>query len=109
LAYFYAMQSSYQGQLDGIRAGAIAQYKALPEEERTTANKIAIARSAYSTAVSLESGCDAQIAELSDRLRGALKREGMSPAIADQIVSYYVSAKNAQKAAYLSQYKKYLS
>lgn len=109
LAQFYQLQGSYTGRLEGILGAAIAQYQSLPEEEHTRENMISIGSAALSSAFALEGECDAQVASYAEKLRVALERQGMDTGLADQITPHYVSVKNAQKAAYLSKYKKYLS
>lgn len=109
LARFYAMQSAYVGKLEGIRSNAIAEYKALPKEERGMNAKMRIGKKAFSEAVALEAECDKMFTALLKELRSALSKAGIDQALANEIRNYYASEKSLLKAQLMSKYKKYLS
>lgn len=109
LARFYALQSSYVSQIEGIKDSAYAQYEALPQSKRGTSDKIRIGRAAVAQATSLENQCDAQVASLVSELRAALKKANMAPSLASEVEYYYASQKSYLKASYMSKFSKYLS
>ena len=109
LARFYALQSSYVGRLEGIKANAYAQYKALPKEQRGTNAKIRLGKQAVAEATALEAECDGKFNALLKELRSALTKAGFDQSLASEVRNYYASEKSFMKAQLMSKYKKYLS
>lgn len=105
---FYSLQSQYIGRLDGIRAAAVARYKALPESEKGASAKVSIAKSGVSQAMSLESQCDGRVASLLSELRASLRKHSLEESLADSVENYYSTQKGLLKAEYMRKYNKYL-
>lgn len=109
MARFYALQSSFVGQLEGLKNSTIASYKAIPVGQRSVQKRAAMGRSAIAQATALEGQCDAQVASLLTELSAALRRAGMSQDLVSDVRYYYASQKSCLKASYMSQFSKYLS
>ena len=109
LKRFYQLQSSFLGQLNSLPGRADAEFHSLPKEEWTPANKTRIVRKYIGVAGSLEQQCDASGMSLIGELRAALRKNGLDSTIADNVEQYYFSAKQLQKAEFLSKYKNSIS
>lgn len=109
MAKFYALQSSFVGQLESLKNSTVSAYKAIPVGQRTIQKRAAMGKAAISQATALESQCDAQMNALLDELSGALKRAGMSQELISDVRYYYASEKGYMKASYMNQFSKYLS
>lgn len=109
LKRFYQLQGSFSGQLASLPDQAATEFYALPEAERTEDSKFSIIRKYVGVAASLETQCDGQVLSLVSQLRTVLQEREMDGSIADRVLDYYVEEKGLQKAAYLNQYRGYLS
>lgn len=109
MAQFYQLESSFVGQLEALPSSASAEFHALPKEEWTQANKVRIARKYVSTAGKLEQKCDLSVYRLTEQLRTTLKEYGKDPALADQVMQYYMDAKASKKSAFLNKYSEYIN
>ncbi len=102
ITHVYYLREVYSAQLDGLYEQAIEKYKALPEQERTTKEKIKIALSLNGRARALESECDAEIESTLLQLKQTLTDTGGDLSAVDDIRSAYEAQKEARRAYYLS-------
>ena len=98
LAQMYVLRSSFTGQVEGILAACIAEFKALDPSEQTTANKIRIVSAKLGEVTALEQQCDQQVASVVAQIRA------LDPALADQVQAEYESEKTAKKADVIARY-----
>ena len=93
----YALRDEYTARLYQIEQNAIAQYRALPEEEKTAERKQEIALAAVDEAYALEKECDARINEICLELGTLLIETGGDLTLLNQIRHVYASEKTAAK------------
>lgn len=101
IAEIYVMEAEYTGWLEKANQAAIDDYNALPEAEKTTANKFNIGSLYLSRALDKEKESDERMAGLEDRIRSVLQQLGEPTSLVDEIHSTYLAEKAAKKAYYL--------
>lgn len=104
LARVYVLQSTYTGALAGLKQAAVAEYNALPEDQKTSSAKTSIGRKYLGQASSLEGQCDSAMSGLCSEISAALKAEGKDTSLVSDIKSAYANQKSITKAQYLSMY-----
>ncbi len=104
VAKMYVLKSTYTGQIQGIVNSMIADYKALPADQRNSTAKSNIASGYLGTISTLEAQCDAQVNAVVTELRGVLSESGQDMSLADAIVSAYAAEKESTKAYYINKY-----
>lgn len=104
VARMYTLKAQYIGQINSVVDSMIAEYKALPKEQRTTASKTRIANKYLGTISSLEAQCDAQVNAIVKELREVLQKSGKDMTLADAVIEAYNNEKETTKAAYISKY-----
>lgn len=105
VAKVYTIKSEFIGTLDAFESKIVSEYKALPEEQRTSATKAKIVADNMSYMLSLEAQCDAQIKAVTDELSKLMKEYGKDMTLVDAINSAYANEKELKKAYYVSLYK----
>lgn len=106
IAKVYSIKSNFMATLDSFEEKIISEYKALPEEQRTTATKAAIIADNMSYMLSLEAQCDAQIKAVTDEMTALMKQYGKDLTLVDSINTAYINEKELKKAYYINLYKK---
>ena len=101
VAEIYVMEAEYTDWLEKANQAAIDDYNALPEAEKTTANKFNIGSLYLSRALDKEKESDERMAGLEDRIRSVLQQLGEPTSLVDEIHSTYLAEKAAKKAYYL--------
>lgn len=105
VARMYSIKADFVSQLASFESSVIAQYKALPAEQRTTATKSRIVSENMNYIMGLEAQCDAQVAAVTSELTAIMTANGKSTALVDQINTAYINEKENKKAYYVSLYK----
>lgn len=105
VAKMYSIKADFMGKLTAFESRIIADYKAMPEEQRTTATKAKIVADNMSYIVGLEAQCDAQVDAVTSELTKIMTANGKDTALVDQIKSAYTNEKELKKAYYVSLYK----
>jgi len=100
----YVLEATYSGSLENLVSSAIAEYKALPADQRTKANKWNIGVKYLSTAASMEASCDSQMATILSQIESVLLASGGDMKLLGQIKSAYANEKILKKEYYLSLY-----
>ena len=100
----YVLEASFSGSIDNLVSSAIAEYKALPAEQHTDANKFSIGLRYLGTAGSMESSCDQQMATILSQIESVLVVSGGDMKLLDEIKSAYANEKILKKDYYLSLY-----
>lgn len=94
----YQVQATYQGILDGVIASAKQEFRDLPKEKRTQANKISIVQAKMGQLLSYEDSCDAEVEAILSEIQSILKQMGKPNDLVEEIRSYYQSTKANWKA-----------
>ena len=105
VAKMYSIKADFISQLSAFESRIISEYKALPEEQRTSATKAKIVANNMSYVMGLEAQCDAQVKAVTDELTAIMTANGKNTTLVDQINSAYISEKEIKKAYYVSLYK----
>lgn len=103
IAALYALESQYTAKLEAIVQETKAEYRALPEEERTTANKLALVQAKLDLLLAAEAQCDSEVELLLQRIQQELDSQGSDDGLAGELRTAYEDAKAARKAAYLTE------
>jgi len=104
IARIYVLQAQYNAWLEEAGQDAVEEFRALPEEERTTQKKFSIGMKYTELALAKEKECDAKMAEIENSVRAVLSRLGESTELADQIHEAYLEEKALKKAYYLNKF-----
>ena len=102
IAEAYVLRAYYTSQLEGMRASATADFKALNPEEQTQQRRLTIGMNYLDRAGALESECDGLMTNLIARIDSELKKSGGDTSIISEIKSYYAEEKSLKKAYYMS-------
>lgn len=106
IAKVYVLREEFLIKLDQTQMAAIADYKAIPADQRTT-KKIASLVSGYlSKGLDMEKECDAQIEQIVVEMEALLKKNGGDLSIAQTVYDTYVEEKSLKKAWYMAELKK---
>lgn len=106
IATVYVMREEYLIELDRLKDAAVAEYKAMGEEERT-GKKLAEFVSGYAAkALQMEKECDAKMLDVVERLETLLKENGGDVSLAQKVYDTYVEEKNLKKAWYMAELTK---
>lgn len=106
VSQLYGMKASYTAKLEEIKDTALAEYMALPEEEKTSAVKKKMYLDCFDKATALERQCDDTVFALTDELKELLAETGGDTSLASSILYSYVDEKSLIKAYYIDLYTK---
>lgn len=104
IAKMYVLKSTFESELDKLYGQALAYYDTMTPEQKKNA-KSEVMKKFYSTAVSLEESCDAQVDAVLKELESVLKAEGESTELVTKIKTAYSEEKSLKKAYYLNLHK----
>ena len=102
IATMYVLQATYEGKVAAVAQAAIDEYTA---GEHTPENKTKVVYDRVQELLNMEKECDAQVAEVTARLRQLLKVTGQSDDLAKQVEQTYQQEKSLKKAAYLNKFQ----
>ncbi|MBQ5760676.1 MAG: hypothetical protein IIV85_02865 [Clostridia bacterium] len=102
----YALRTRFLGALDDLQAEAIAAYKAMPREKRTTKNITAFVSTYISKANALEKQCDGEMDKLVGELTQLQKKYGQSMELVQRVKYTYANEKSLKKAWYMAELEK---
>ena len=102
----YALRTRFLKALDDLQAEAIAAYKAMPREKRTTKNITAFVSTYISKANALEKQCDGEMDKLVGELTQLQKKYGQSMSLVNQVKYTYANEKSLKKAWYMAELEK---
>ena len=105
VAKIYVIKANFVSTLSAFENQIISEYKALPEEQRTSATKAKIVSDNMSYVAGLEAQCDAQVKAVTDELTALIQENGKDTALVDAINTAYAKEKELKKAYYISLYK----
>lgn len=102
IAQMYVLHSTYVSKLEAIAQAAIDEYT---QGEHTEENKADVVYKRLEELTALEKECDAQVAQVVERLRSLLKQAGKDDSLAQQVEKTYQEEKSLKKAAYLEEFR----
>lgn len=102
IAQMYVLRSTYVSKLEAIAQAAIDEYT---QGEHTEENKADVVYKRLEELTALEKECDAQVAQVVERLRSLLKQAGKDDSLAKQVEKTYQEEKSLKKAAYLEEFR----
>lgn len=105
LASIYVLKADFINSIERLKNDAIDEYRALPEAERTNANKQKLGLKYLDLAGALEGDCDAQMNALLKLVESELNATGGDMSLVNDIKTIYANEKSLRKAEYLSAYK----
>jgi len=104
VAELYACEVDLMARLGEMKAAAVAEWVALPKEQRTQAKKMEIGMAGLYACYDLEVEIDAQVHEILERYRKPLEDLGADTGILDELWKFYCEKKASQKAYYMDKY-----
>ena len=102
IAQMYVLRSTYVSKLEAIAQAAIDEYV---NGEHTEENRANVVYKRLEELTALEKECDAQVAQVVERLRSLLKQAGKDDSLAKQVEKTYQEEKSLKKAAYLEEFR----
>lgn len=106
IAKVYVLREEFLGKLDALLAQALAEYKAMPSEQRTAGGLASFASGYLSKGLDMEKQCDAQIEAIIVELETLLQENNGDLSIAQTVYDTYVEEKSLKKAWYMAELKK---
>lgn len=92
----YAVKARAENGLNACIAESKAEYKALPESQKTQTRKLMIVLSKSSELNALQASCDEEMDSIVSQMRTILQENGQSTALADQVMETYKAEKSAR-------------
>ena len=102
------LEDSYLKELEQVMESAKREFRSLPEEEKTTANKKSIVKAKVSLLSAMEKECDAKVEEQLALIQKELDRQGRKDDLVSEIRAFYQETKTTWKAMRLTELKKTL-
>lgn len=106
IAEVYVLREEFLIKLDNLQTEAIAAYKAIPVEERTTKNVASLVSGYMSRGLDMEKECDARIETIVLKMEELLQKSGGDLGIAQTVYDTYVEEKSLKKAWYMAELSK---
>ena len=103
VAKVLVLREQYTMALETMYDEARAEYHALPEDQRSKSDLMALARSYISRASDLEKECDGQMDEIVSAMEALLRENGGDMSLVDTVVYTYANEKSLKKSWYLSE------
>ena len=95
LRQLYSVKARAEAELNSCIAGAKAEFKALPESQRTQARKISIVLARSGRLYAMQASYDKEVGSIVSQMRAVLTANGQSTALADQAMASYKAQKSA--------------
>ena len=106
IAEVYVLREEFLIKLDNTQAAAIADYKALPADQRTTKNIASLVSGYMSRGLEMEKECDGRIKEIVLEMESLLQENGGDLSLAQTVYDTYLEEKSLKKAWYMAELKK---
>jgi Mg2+ and Co2+ transporter CorA len=104
IAKIVVLREKMTGQLDAIKDSALAEYEAMPSEERTSSAKQKLAMKCLREALSLEKQCDSEMESILKELATLLEETGGDTGIIEETRTAYKNEKSLKKAQFIKEY-----
>ena len=95
LKQLYSVKARAEAELNSCIAGAKAEFKSLPESQRTQARKISIVLARSGRLYAMQASYDREVESIVSQMRAILTANGQSTALADQAMASYKAQKSA--------------
>jgi len=106
IAQVYVLREEFLIKLDETQAAAIADYKAIPADQRTTKAIASLVSGYMSKGLEMEKECDARIEQIVVEMEALLQENGGDLSIAQTVFDTYLEEKSLKKAWYMAELKK---
>ena len=106
IAQVLVLREEFLIKLDELQAAAIAEYKAIPEDQRTATKLLSFAGGYLAKGLELEKQCDAKVEAIAVELDRLARENGGDPTLAQTVYDTYVEEKSLKKAWYMAELKK---
>lgn len=106
IAEVFVLREEFLIKLDNLQATAIADYRAIPEDQRGAKALMSLASGYISKGLDMEKQCDARIEAIVVALEEILKENNGDLSIAQTVYDTYVQEKSLKKAWYMAELKK---
>ena len=106
IAKVFVLREEFLIKLDELQAAAIADYKAIPADQRTTSKLAGLVSGYLTKGLDMEKQCDAQIEAIVLELEQLLQENGGDTKLAQTVYDTYVEEKSLKKAWYMAELKK---
>lgn len=107
VAEVYGLKDYYIAQLDYLEASVLAEYEALPPEEKTPERRKKMALECIDQAYALENECDGRMDEICSELSYLLLKTDGRMNLVNDIRYAYASEKEQAKSQFLEKYADY--
>ena len=106
IAQVYVLREEFLIRLDQTQAAAIADYKAMPADQRSTKKIASLVSSYLSKGLEMEKECDERIKAIVFEMEVLLQENGGDLNIAQTVYDTYLEEKSLKKAWYMAELKK---
>ena len=106
VAQVLVLREEFLIKLDELQAAAIADYKAIPSDQRTASKLLSFAGGYLTKGLELEKQCDAEVEAIAVELDQLARENGGDPTLAQTVYDTYVEEKSLKKAWYMAELKK---
>lgn len=106
IAEVLVLREEFLIKLENLKAAAIADYSAIPADQRSASALMSLASGYLAKGVDLEKQCDARIQTIVLELEEVLKESNGDLSIAQTVYDTYVQEKSLKKAWYMAELKK---
>lgn len=106
LAKVYVLREEFLLKLDDLQAEAIAEYRALPEKERSASKLTGLVGKYMSKGLDLEKQCDKKMDEILVELEVLIQENNGDTSLPQTVFDTYVEEKSLKKALYMEKLKK---
>lgn len=106
VAKVYVLREKFTIELDNMKNEAVAEYKAIPEADRTSGKLTDFAKKYVKRAAELEKQCDSEMDAIVGELDALISANNGDYSIIDTVIETYASEKSLKKAWYMAELKK---
>lgn len=106
VAKVYVLREKFTIELDNMKNEAVAEYKAIPEADRTSGKLTDFAKKYVKRAAELEKQCDSEMDAIVAELDALISANNGDYSIIDTVIETYASEKSLKKAWYMAELKK---
>lgn len=106
IAEVLVLREEFLIKLDNLQAAAIADYKAIPADQRDAKTLMSFASGYISKGLDMEKQCDARIEAIVVELEEVLRKNNGDLSLAQTVYDTYVQEKSLKKAWYMAELKK---
>lgn len=106
VAKVYVLREKFVIELDNMKNEAVAEYKAIPEAERTSGKLTDFAKKYVKRAAELEKQCDTEMDAIVGELDALISANNGDYSIIDTVIETYANEKSLKKAWYMAELKK---